>query len=92
MVNLLTNWMGDEGWLKSCLSEYRQFVYLSDAVWFKGKVTAKYVDDNKEHCVDIETRGVNQRSEDTIVGLSTVVLPSRDAGTWPVRARKRGGA
>ena len=36
MVNLFTNWMGDEGWLKSCTAQCRQFVYLSDAVWFGG--------------------------------------------------------
>ncbi len=87
VVNLLTNWMGDEGWLKKCYAEYRQFVYLSDAVWLKGKVIKKYVDDNGEHCVDIETHGINQRGEDTIPGESTVILPSKKAKTSPVEKR-----
>ncbi len=87
VVNLLTNWMGDEGWLKKCYAEYRQFVYLSDAVSLKGKVTEKYVDVNGEYCVDIETHGINQRGGDTIVGESTVILPSRQAGTSPVELR-----
>ncbi len=87
VVNLLTNWMGDEGWLKKCYAEYRQFVYLSDAVWLKGKVIKKYVDDNGEHCVDIETHGINQRGEATRPGESTVILPSKKAKTSPVEKR-----
>lgn len=87
VVNLLTNWMGDEGWLKKCYAEYRQFVYLSDAVYLKGKVTKKYKDENGEYCVDIETHGINQRGGDTIVGESIVILPSREAKTWPVANR-----
>ena len=87
MVNLFTNWMGDEGWLKSCSAQYRQFVYLSDAVWFRGKVTQKYVDDHGEHCVDIEAHGINQRGDDTIPTVGTVILPSREHGTSPVVKR-----
>jgi len=87
MVNLFTNWMGDEGWLKSCSAQYRQFVYLSDAVWFRGKVTQKYVDDHGEHCVDIEAHGINQRGDDTIPAVGTVILPSREHRTAPVEKR-----
>lgn len=87
VVNLLTNWMGDEGWLKKCYAEYRQFVYLSDAVWLKGKVLRKYVDGGGEYCVDIETHGINQRGEDTIPGEATVTLPSRDMNYWPLEKR-----
>ena len=87
MVNLLTNWMGDEGWLKACNAQYRQFVYLSDAVWFRGKVTKKYEDENGEYCVDIEAHGINQRDDDTIPALGTVILPSREKGTSPVEKR-----
>lgn len=87
MVNLFTNWMGDEGWLKSCKSQYRQFVYLSDAVWFKGKVTKKYVDENGEYCVDIDAHGVNQRGDDTIPTTATIILPSKEHKTSPVEIR-----
>lgn len=86
LVNLLTNWMGDDAWLKRCYAEYRQFVYHSDVVWLRGKVTRKYVDENGEHCVDIETRGVNQRGDDTMPGESTVILPSKETGS-PVDKR-----
>ncbi|MDO8784715.1 MAG: hypothetical protein Q7J12_00715, partial [Syntrophales bacterium] len=86
-INFLTNWISDEGWLKSCSAQYRQFVYLSDAIWFRGKITGKYVDENGEYCVDIETHGVNQRGDDTIPGYATVILPSREHKTSPVEKR-----
>ncbi|MDO8786434.1 MAG: MaoC family dehydratase N-terminal domain-containing protein [Syntrophales bacterium] len=87
MVNLITNWMGDEGWLKSCSAQYRQFVYLSDAVWFRGKVAKKYADENGEHCVEIDAHGINQRGDDTIPATAVVILPSREHGTSPVDKR-----
>lgn len=87
LIQLLTNWMGDDGWLKRNRAEYRRFVYLSDVVWLTGRVVRKYVDEDGEYVVDIETHGFNQRGEDTIPGVSTVALPSRDAGTHPVLRR-----
>lgn len=87
--HLLTNWIGDDGWLKKSYGEYRKFVYLSDVVWMKGKVTKKYIDEDGEYAVDVEVHGVNQRGEDTIPGRATVVLPSRVAGTSPVDIRQR---
>ncbi len=86
LLHLLTNWIGDEGWIKRCYAEYRKFVYLSDVIWFKGKVTRKY-SENGEFCVDIETHGINQRGEDTIPGKATVILPSKEAQNWPVERR-----
>jgi len=87
LIQHMTNWMGDEGWLKTCYAEYRRFVYLSDVLWLKGKVTKKYMDEAKEACVDIETHAENQRGEDVMPGHSTIILPSRGSNTWPVEKR-----
>ena len=87
LINLLTNWMGDEGWIKKNYAEYRRFVYLSDAVWLKGNVVKKYVDEDGEPCVDVETSAMNQRGENTMPGHSTIVLPARDKGTSPLDTR-----
>lgn len=89
LIHLLTNWAGDDGWLKKNYAEYRKFVYFSDVVWLKGKVTKKYVDDEGEYCVDVETHGINQRGEDTIPGHSTIVLPSRQNKMSPLDRRLR---
>ena len=87
LINLLTNWMGDDGWIKTNYAEYRRFVYLSDAVWLTGKVVKKYMDENDEPCVDIETSAINQRKENTMPGSATVILPSREKGTSPIDTR-----
>lgn len=87
LTQLLTDWIGDEGWIKRCYAEYRQFFFFSDVLWLSGKVKNKYVDDNGEYCVDIETTAINQRGEDTMPGKATVILPSKDANTWPVSLR-----
>ncbi|MFC2003728.1 acyl dehydratase, partial [Chloroflexota bacterium] len=86
-IHLLTNWMGDEGWLNQTYAEYRRFVYHSDVVWVKGKVTKKYIDDNGEPCVDIETNAVNQRGEEIMPGHATILLPSREHDAWPLNHR-----
>lgn len=88
-IHLLTNWIGDDGWLKTSYCEYRRFVYLSDVVWFRGKVTRKYIDENGECCVDIVTSAFNQRGEDTAPGRATAILPSRERGNSPLDKRCR---
>ncbi|MFC1870124.1 MaoC family dehydratase N-terminal domain-containing protein [Chloroflexota bacterium] len=86
-IHLLTNWMGDEGWLKKTYAQYRKFVYHSDVVWVKGKVTKKYIDADGEPCVDVETRASNQRGEEVMPGRATIVLPSREKATSPLDSR-----
>ncbi len=87
VINHLTNWIGNDGWLKRNYAEYRHFIYFSDAIWLKGKVMRKYIDDDGDYCVDIRTSAVNQRGDDTMPGFSTVALPSRDHKVWPLDKR-----
>jgi acyl dehydratase len=88
-VHLITNWMGDEGWLKKSYTEYRRFNYYGDVVWVKGKVTKKYVDEEGDYCVDIERHAINQRGEDIMPSHATVALPSREKGVSPLDKRLR---
>jgi acyl dehydratase len=90
LIQFLTDWIGDEGWLKRCYAEYRAFVYVSDVLWFKGRVINKNVDENGEYFIDIETSGINQRGENVIPGKATVILPSKEARTFPVEKRLPG--
>jgi len=82
-VHLITNWMGDDGWLKRSYTEYGKFVYLSDVVWIKGKVTKKYIDEEGDHCVHIERSAINQRNENVMPGHAIVALPSRQNNSSP---------
>jgi len=90
-IQHLTNWMGDDGWLKWCYGEYRRFVFLSDVIRFKSRVVKKYIDKEGEPCVDIETNTYNQRGENVLIGRATVVLPSKKMDYHPIdkRVRKR---
>jgi acyl dehydratase len=76
LANLLTNWMGDDGFLKRLRAELRRFNVIGDTQWLKGKVTQKYIKEG-EHLVDVECWAENQRGEITMPGLATVRLPSR---------------
>lgn len=86
-IHLLTNWMGDDGWLKMSKAQYRGFVYFSDVLWLRGKVVKKYIDESGDHCVYVETSAINQRDENIIPGSATIALPSREKGTGPLDSR-----
>ena len=43
-IHSLTNWMGDDGFLKSLHGQYRSHVYLSDVLRLGGKVIGKEID------------------------------------------------
>ncbi len=88
-IQHITNWIGDDGWLKWCYGEYRRFVFLSDVIRFKSRVVKKYIDREGEPCVDIETNTYNQRGENVLVGRATVVLPSKQMGYHPLDKRVR---
>ncbi len=86
-IQLLTNYAGDEGWLKKSYCEFRKFVYFSDVVRFQGVVTDKFIDDENECCVRIETTAVNQRGEEVMPGYAIVALPSKVHGRAPLDGR-----
>jgi acyl dehydratase len=77
MASLVTNWMGDAGFLKRIRTQMRGFNIMGDCTWARGKVTRKYIKDGHA-LVDIEIRGENQRGELTTPGMATVILPSLD--------------
>ncbi len=72
----LTNWMGDDGFLKKLQASYRLFNQYGDIQYIKGKVTKKYIE-NGEHLVDAEVWCENQRGKITAPGKATIRLPSR---------------
>ncbi|OGA40819.1 MAG: hypothetical protein A3G24_28470 [Betaproteobacteria bacterium RIFCSPLOWO2_12_FULL_62_13] len=74
--NLMTNWMGDDGFLKRIRAEVRRFNLVGDVTWCKGNVRKKRTEGN-ERLVDCDIWGENQRGEKTMVGEATVILPSK---------------
>ena len=81
VASLVTNWMGDAGFLKRIKTELRRFNTMGDTTWCKGKVTKKYIQDGFA-LIDIDVWAENQRGEKTVTnGAATVILPSKDIKT-----------
>lgn len=80
--HLLTNWMGDDGFLKSLYVKLVGFNMRGYTTWCKGKVIRKSEDEG-EPVVDCEIWCENQISEVTAVGKATIILPSKERGYSP---------
>lgn len=74
MMQVATNWMGDNGHLRRIDVQYRKFNYLGDVTWSKGKVTEKRREGGKQ-LVRLEVWCENHRGEMTAKGVAEVELP-----------------
>ncbi len=77
--NFLTNWMGDDAWLKRMWVQIRKFNILGDLQTFEGQVIDKRVE-NGEYQVVCDFWALNQLKEITTPGQAIIVLPSREGG------------
>jgi acyl dehydratase len=76
LTHHLTNWMGDDGFLRKASCKIRRHNPEGDMLFIKGKVKRKYVEDGK-HLVEIEQQAHNQDEELSVLGSGIVELPSR---------------
>jgi acyl dehydratase len=76
--HLVTNWIGDDGWLAEMDLQLRGFNYHGDIHRCTGKVTAK--GDGPAQAVSLEVFATNQRDESTTKGTAKVLLPSKETG------------
>ena len=77
--HMLTNWVGDHGFLHKLNISVRQPNMVGDTLWWRGKITAKEVRDG--NCmVDLDLEAINQVGRQSALGAATVVLPSRARG------------
>lgn len=74
--NMLSDWMGEGGWIKKVGLQYRGMNLKNDWVVCKGKVINKYEKEG-EHLVELEVTCENQKGEVTAPGEALVALPSR---------------
>ena len=75
--HLLSNWIGDDGWVQTLSVQVRRFNIVGDLTRCKGVVTGKrHVAD--QYLVDCDVWAENQRGETTATGTATVLLPSRN--------------
>ena len=76
LTHHLTNWMGDDGFLRRATSKIRRHNPVGDMLTFTAQVTRKYVEEGR-HLVEIEQEARNQDGELSILGSGVVELPSR---------------
>jgi acyl dehydratase len=76
LCHAVTNWMGDNGFLRHLKAKLIKFNVLGDTTWCQGRVVDTTVEDG-EHLVHLELWGENQRGEVTITGQASVRLPSK---------------
>lgn len=73
---LLSDWVGEEGWVKKISVQHRGMDFPGEQLTCKGTVTKKYIQDG-EHIVELEIWTENPRGEKTAPATATVALPSR---------------
>jgi acyl dehydratase len=76
LTHHLTNWMGDDGFLRRSHCKIRRHNPEGDMLFIKGQVKRKYVEGGR-HLVEIEQEGRNQDDELSVIGTGVVELPSR---------------
>ena len=77
LVRVITDWMGDEGFLKRLRFEMRRQQRPGDTMVCRGRVTGKY-EEGGTGCVDLEVWLENEREGVTTPGAATVMLPRRE--------------
>lgn len=87
LIQMLTDWIGDEGWLQRINTQFRAMDYPrhmktllgpedGDTLTCKGKVTGKSEKDGR-HLVELDIWLENSKGETTTSGTATVMLPTR---------------
>lgn len=76
LTHQLTNWMGDDGFLRQASCKIRRHNPEGDMLFIKGKVKRKFSEGGR-YLVEIEQEARNQDDELSVVGSGIVELPSR---------------
>lgn len=74
LTHHLTNWMGDDGFLRGAHCKIRRHNPAGDMLFINGKVKRKFIEDGR-HLVEIEQEAHNQDNELSILGGGVVELP-----------------
>jgi acyl dehydratase len=76
LTHHLTNWMGDDGFLRRAHCKIRRHNPAGDMLFIKGKVKRKFVEDGRA-LIEIEQEARNQDDELSVLGGGIVELPRR---------------
>jgi acyl dehydratase len=74
MGHLMTNWIGDHGWLSRLHARIVRHNPMGDTLWISGQVTKKYREEDKGY-VECSLWAKNQEGELSCEAEATAVLP-----------------
>ena len=77
LARCVTNWMGDDGFIKKFHWRHLGHFYIGETIVSQGKVTGKRVE-NGEHLVDLSLWTENIRGDVTSTAVATLILLSRE--------------
>ncbi|MPZ46516.1 MAG: acyl dehydratase [Betaproteobacteria bacterium] len=77
VATMLTNWIGDDGFLSELYCEVRRFNLIGDLTYCRGKVVSKQERDAGSGSIKLEIECIDQRGETTAGGWAVVILPRR---------------
>jgi acyl dehydratase len=78
LTHHVTNWMGDDAFLRNSKCQIRRHNPDGDALFIDGLVSRKFVEQGR-HLVEIRQKATTHRNELSATGASIVELPSRSA-------------
>jgi acyl dehydratase len=83
---LMTNWIGDHGFLESLDVQYRHMVFVDDLLRYGGEVERTWRDESGNGVVACSVFAESQRGAKVLLGKAQVVLPLKGAGaiTFPL--------
>lgn len=76
--HLLSNWMGDDGFIRRLKVDVLEPYIYGDALWVRGEVVDKYkekIGGSMYGAVDVKLEAVNQLNQNVAPGTATVYLP-----------------
>jgi acyl dehydratase len=77
MIHHLTNWAGDDGFVRASKTQIRRHNPAGDVLYITGQVTRKEIVDG-EAIVEISQQARNQDGEASVIAAAKVRLPSRN--------------
>jgi len=78
LATMLTNWIGDDGFLSELYCEVRRFNLVGDLTYCRARVASCEPQDGRTGKVKLDIEAVNQRGESTAAGWAVVKLPRRN--------------
>lgn len=83
LVHAITDWMGDDGFVKSMDDQVRRMLFFGNMTFVKGKVVKKYVEDG-EHLVQLKVWGETQDGVVHTTSNAVVKLVAKTAFDKPI--------